>query len=61
MKYDLEKLHQTAGEPLRSCIRHFSKMRNFIPNISDSEAIAAFTRGLHHHQELRSKFYRKRP
>ena len=23
MKYDLEKLHQTSGEPLRSYIRHF--------------------------------------
>ena len=61
MKYDLEKLHQTSGEPLRSYIRHFSKTRNTIPNIRDSEAIFAFTRGLHHHQELRSKLYRKRP
>ena len=36
-------------------------MRNTIPNIGDSEAIFAFTRGLHHHQELHSKLYRKRP
>ena len=31
MKYDLEKLHQTSGEALRSYIRHFSKPRNTIP------------------------------
>ena len=43
-KYDLKKLHQTSGEPLRSYIRHFSKTRNTIPNIGDSEAISAFTR-----------------
>ena len=61
MKYDLEKLHQTSGEPLRSYIRHFSKTRNTIANIGDSEAISAFTRGLHHHQELHSKLYHKRP
>ena len=36
-------------------------MRNTIPNIGDSEAISAFTRGLHHHLELHSKLYRKRP
>ena len=60
-KYDLEKLHQTSGEPLRSYIRRFSETRNTIPNIGDSEAISAFTRGLHHHQELCSKLYRKRP
>ena len=59
-KYDLEKLHPTSREPLRSYIRHFSKTRNTIPNIGDSEAISAFTRGLHHHQELFSKLYRKR-
>jgi len=60
-KYDLEKLHQMSGEPLRNYIRRFSETRNTIPNISDSEAISAFTRGLHHHQELRSMLYRKRP
>ena len=42
-KYDLEKLHQTSREPLHSFIRPFSERRNSIPNISDSEAIAAFT------------------
>ena len=60
-KYDLEKLHQTSGELLRSCIKHFLETRNTIPNIGDSEAISTFIRGLHHHQELRSKLYRKRP
>ena len=48
-KYDQEKLHQTARDPLRSYIKRFSETRNSIPNINDSEAIAAFTRGLHHH------------
>ena len=60
-KYDLEKLHQTFGEPLRSYIRRFSEMRITIPNIEDSEAISTFTRGLHHHQELCSKLYLMRP
>ena len=61
MKYDLEKLHQTSREPLRSYIMRVSETRNTIPNIGDSEAIFAFTRGLHHHQELRSKLYHKQP
>ena len=43
-KYDLENLHQTSGEPLRSYIRRFSETRNTIPNIGDSEVISAFTR-----------------
>ena len=60
-KYDLEKLHQISGEPLQSYIRHFFETRNTIPNIGDSEAISTFTRGLHHHQELHSKVYYKRP
>ena len=42
-KYDLENLHQTFGEPLHSFIRPFSERRNSIPNISDSDAITAFT------------------
>ena len=60
-KYDLEKLNQTSREPLRSYIKRFFETRNTIPNTRDNEAISAFTRGLHHHQELRSKLYRKRP
>ena len=45
-KYDLEKLHQSSGESLRDFIRHFSETRNSVPNITDAEAIAAFTKGL---------------
>ena len=60
-KYDLEKLHQTSREPLRTFIRLFSETRNSIPNISDSEAIVAFTKGLLYHEQLRVKLYRKRP
>jgi hypothetical protein len=45
-KYDLDKLHQTSGESLRNFIRCFSEIRNFVPNINDAEAIAAFTKGL---------------
>ena len=47
-KYDLEKLHQTSGESLHNFIRHFLGTRNSMPNISDVEAIAAFTKGLQH-------------
>ena len=45
-KHDLEKLHQSSGESLRDFIRRFSETRNSIPNITDVEAIAAFTKGL---------------
>ena len=47
-------------ELLRSYIRHFSEMRNSIPNITEAEVITTFVRGLHHH-DLRSKFNRKPP
>ena len=59
-KYDLEKLHQTYGEPLHSFMKRFSEIRNSIPNISDNKAISAFTRGLHYHKQLCSKLYLKR-
>ena len=59
-KYDLEKLHQSSGESLCDFIRHFSETRNSVPNITDTEAIAAFTKGLWHDQ-LHGKLYRKRP
>jgi hypothetical protein len=59
-KYDLEKLRQTSEESLLDFIRRFLETRNFVPNISDAEAIAAFTTGLQHEQ-LRGKLYRKRP
>ena len=59
-KYDLEKLHQSSKESLRDFIRCFSETRNSILNITDAEAIAAFTKGLRHEQ-LSGKLYRKRP
>ena len=59
-KYDLEKLHQSSRESLRDFIRRFSETRNFVPNITDTEAITAFTKGLPHEQ-LHGKLYRKRP
>ena len=58
-KYDLEKLHQSSGESLRDFIRCFSETRNSVPNITDVEAIAAFTKGLRHEQ-LHGKLYYKR-
>ena len=45
-KYDLEKLHQSFEESLRDFIRRFSETRNFVPNITNAEPIAAFTKGL---------------
>ena len=59
-KYDLEKLHQSSEESLCDFIRRFSETRNFVPNITNAEAIAAFTKGLQHEQ-LHGKLYRKRP
>ena len=59
-KYDLEKLHQSFEESLRDFIRRFSETRNSVPNITDAEAIDAFTKGLRHKQ-LHDKLYRKRP
>ena len=45
-KYDHEKLHQSFGESLHDFIRRFSETRNSVPNITDTEAIVAFTKGL---------------
>ena len=45
-KYDLEKLPKSSGESLHDFIRCFSETRNYVPNITDAEAIAAFTKGL---------------
>ena len=47
-KYDVEKLQQTSRESLHGFIRCFLETRNPIPNISDSEAITTFTKGLQH-------------
>ena len=60
-KYNLEKLHQTSREPLRSFIRSFSETTNSNPNISDSEAIVVFTKALLYHEQLHGKLYHKRP
>ena len=57
-KYDLEKLHQSSRESLHDFIKCFSEPRNSIPNITNAEAIAAFTKGLRHEQ-LRGKLYHK--
>jgi len=59
-KYDLEKIHQSSGESLRDFMRRFLEIRNFVPNITEAEAIATFTKGLRHEQ-LCGKMYRKRP
>ena len=59
-KYDLEKLHQSSEESLRDFIRCFSETRNFVPNITNAEAITAFTKGLRYEQ-LHGKLYRKGP
>ncbi|XP_066373464.1 uncharacterized protein [Miscanthus floridulus] len=59
-KYDLEKLHQSSRESLQDFIRRFSETRNSVPNITDAEAIAAFTKELQHEQ-LYGMLYRKRP
>ena len=45
-KYILEKLHESSKESLHDFIRHFLETRNSIPNITDAEAIATFTKGL---------------
>ena len=59
-KHDLNRINQKPSELIRSYIRCFSEMRNYIPNIMEVEVITAFILGLHHH-ELRSKFNRKPP
>ena len=59
-KHDLNRINQKPSELLHSYIRRFFEMRNSIPNITEAEVIAAFIRGLHHH-ELCSKLNRKPP
>jgi hypothetical protein len=60
-KYDLERIRDRAGEPLRDYIRRFSDMPLKIPKISHDEAVSAFIKGLRHHDALRSKLLWKRP
>ena len=45
-KYDLEKLHQSSKESLHDFIWRFLETRNYVPNITNAEAIATFTKGL---------------
>ena len=45
-KYDMEKLHWSSEESLCDFIRRFLEIRNSVPNITDAEAITAFTKGL---------------
>jgi hypothetical protein len=59
-KYDLEKVRDYLGEPLREYIRRFSETRLSIPNISNEEAISAFIKGLHYHDDFRNKLLHKR-
>ena len=60
-KYDLEKVRDYSGEPLREYIRRYLDTRLSIPNISNEEAISAFIKGLCYHDDFRNKLLRKRP
>ena len=60
-KHDMARIYQRIGELLRSYIRPFSDVRNWIPNILESKVITCFIRGLYHHDDLRRKFNRKPP
>jgi hypothetical protein len=60
-KYDLERIRDRAGEPLRDYIRRFSDMRLKIPIITHDEAVSTFIKGLRHHNALKSKLLQKRP
>lgn len=60
-KHELPRVYQKPSDLLRSYIRHFSEVRNHIPNILQSEVITAFINGLYHHDELRRMFNRKPP
>lgn len=60
-KHDLTRVYKRIGELLRSYIQCFSKVRNQVPNILESEVITAFVHGLYHHDELHRKFNRRPP
>jgi lipoate-protein ligase A len=59
-KYDLERIHDRAGESPHDYIRRFSDMHLKIPRITHDEVVSAFIKGLRHHDTLRSKLLRKR-
>jgi hypothetical protein len=58
-KYNLERMRDRVGEPLRDYIRHFSDMRLKIPRITHDKVVSAFIKGLRHHDALRSKLLQK--
>jgi hypothetical protein len=58
--WDLRSYRQQSGESLREYIRRFSKQRNELPNITDSDVIGAFLAGSTC-QDLVSKLGRKSP
>jgi hypothetical protein len=60
-KYNVEKVREYPNKLLHDYIRRFSETRISIPNINSDEAISAFSRGLCHHNVLRTKLLRKRP
>jgi hypothetical protein len=43
--WDLQSCKQKPGESLQDYIRHFSKQRTELPNITDSDIIMAFLFG----------------
>jgi hypothetical protein len=51
-KYNLKRIRDSANKPLCNYICRFSETQISIPNISDGEAINAFTDGLRHHDTL---------
>jgi hypothetical protein len=54
-KYDLECIHDRAGELLHDYIHRFLDMCLKIPRITHDEAVLAFISGLRHHDAIRSK------
>jgi hypothetical protein len=60
-KYDLEKVRDYSGKPLREYIRRYLETRLSIPSISNKEAVSAFIKGLRYHDDFRNKLLRKRP
>jgi bacterioferritin-associated ferredoxin len=43
---DLHDIQQRPGEPLRSFVQRFSKVRNTIPRISNASVVVAFCQGV---------------
>ena len=60
-KYDLQRIREDRGQPLREYIRRFSDTLCSILRVTDDEAVNAFIHGLLYHDALRDKLLRKRP